>query len=99
MFLYLIFIYIQTFFTTNFYIVEAIGDNVIIKMPSFVQEGGDARLTCYFEHVLDDKPLYQLQWQFNGFEFYRFNGKYAPRLQQFSIPEAFEVDVSINVYL
>lgn len=90
MFLHL-FIYIQILIK----VVQSISDNVIIEMPSFVQEGGDTRLKCYFEHVLDGKPLYQLQWQFNGKEFYRFNGKYSPTLQKFTIPGAFEVDVSI----
>lgn len=90
MFLYL-FVYLQILIK----VVQAISDNVIIEMPSFVSEGGDARLSCYFEHVLDGKPLYQLQWQFNGKEFYRFNGKYtSQKLQEFSIPGLFQVDVS-----
>lgn len=86
-----LFIYLQILIK----VVQAISDNVIIQMPSFVQEGGDARLTCYFEHVLAGKPLYQLQWQYNGAEFYRFNGKYSPKLQKFPIEGTFDIDVSI----
>lgn len=90
MFLYLL-IYLRILIS----VAQAASDNVIIQMPSFVNEGGNALLSCSFEHVLDGKPLYQLQWQFNGKEFYRFNGKYtSQKLQEFSIPGLFQVDVS-----
>lgn len=67
---------------------------VKLNMPDRVPEGESTQLICHYN--TDGEPLYTLKWYLNGREFYRVNGKYRPKLQQFPIPGAFGIDVSIH---